>query len=378
MHRTALKMLLIAVTGAGAASAETIYVSTTTNLMTFDSANPATITSNRTVVGLLGGSTLEGIDFRPATGELYAIDNIGQLYRIDPQTAVATPIGEPAPVAGTRFGIDFDPTTDRIRVVSNSGANVRRHPDTGVVEAADQTLAYAPGDPFFGEAASVSAAAYSNNLAGATTTVLYDLEATVANLTRQAPVGEGTLHTVGALDLPITSDLAGFDIRGDDDHGFAVFDGGLGTSLYEIDLGNGRATFRGGLAGSPQITGLAIAPSEGPCLPTATALCLQNDRIRVTATWSTPGGDSGPAAVVALSDESGFMTFFDPSNLEGSIKVIDGCSNNGFFWVFASGLTNLEVAISVVDLLTGEEFPIANPQGRLFSTVASIEALPCD
>jgi hypothetical protein len=378
MRSKAIVWLWAGALAASVASAETIYVSTTTRLLSFDSASPGTVTGDLAVAGLVGGATLEGIDFRPATGELYGLDSLGRLYRIDPATAVATPVGDAIAVPGTRYGMDFNPTVDRIRIVSNSGANVRRHPDTGALVATDGGLAYAAGDPNEGDPAGAGGAAYTNSLAGATSTVLYDLELTNQSLVTQVPPNDGQLNTVGALDHAVTDGFAGFDIAYGAAKGWAAYDAGDGTRLHEIDLVNGRATPRGAIAGSPLVTGLAIAPSEGPCLPTTTALCLQGDRFRVTATWETPAGDSGPARFSQLSHESGLFTFFEESNLEGSIKIIDGCSNNDFYWVFASGLTNLEVSIRVEDLESDAEFFIFNPQGQLFSTIASIQALPCD
>lgn len=371
-------LVVAACLAAATAGAETIYISTTSRLQSFDSGAPGALLADLAVSGLAGGETLEGIDFRPATGELYGLGSTGQLYSIDPDTAVATAVGSAVALAGTRFGMDFNPTVDRIRIVSNSGSNIRRHPVTGALAATDTGLAYAIGDINEGDLPGVAGAAYTNSINGATTTTLYDLELTNDVLATQNPPNSGTLNTVGTLDFANADGFVGFDISVRSGIGWAAFDSGAGTQLYEVDLGNGRATPRGAIAGSPQVTGLTVALTQGPCLPSTTSLCLLNDRFQVNATWATPSGANGSAQVVRLSNESGYMTFFTPGILEATIKVLDGCSNNGHYWVFASGLTNLEVAITVRDLVTGESFPIANPQGQLFNTVASIEALNCN
>ncbi len=70
------------------------------------------------------------IDFRPATGQLYAlgiVDNgptqTGRLYQLNTANAVATPVG---PAFSTslsdafQWEIDFNPTVDRIRVVNTT------------------------------------------------------------------------------------------------------------------------------------------------------------------------------------------------------------------------------------------------------------------
>jgi len=372
-----LASLSFAIANGAVLTAETIYISTASRLQSFSSGAPGALLSDVPIIGLAEGETLEGIDFRPATGELYGLGSSGQLYRLDRVTGAATPIGAPVPIAGTRYGMDFNPTVDRIRIVSNVGANVRRHPDTGALAATDTDLAFAAGDANQGDLPGVPAIAYTNSIAGATTTVLYDIESGNGVLATQIPPNNGTLNTVGTLDVTESDGFAGFDISNRTGTGWAAINSGTGARLYEVDLGNGRASDRGTIVGTPNVTGLTIALSGGPCLPTTTRLCLLDDRFEVTGAWATPAGASGTAQVFELSNESGYMTFFTPGILEATIKVIDGCSNNGYYWVFASGLTNLEVSIVVRDLVTSQEFPISNPQGQLFDTVASIQALPC-
>ena len=87
-----------------------------------------------------------------------------RLYTLNTSSGAATAIGT-APFAtllvGTSFGFDFNPTVDRIRCIGNLGLNLRLHPETGVVAAVDGSLN--PGMP------SITASAYTNNYAGATT-----------------------------------------------------------------------------------------------------------------------------------------------------------------------------------------------------------------
>jgi hypothetical protein len=83
------------------------------------------------------------IDFRPATGELYALSSASKLYVINTSNAsaraVSTTAFSPA-VSGTIASIDFNPTVDRIRLVSNTGQNLRLHPETGAVAATDMNI----------------------------------------------------------------------------------------------------------------------------------------------------------------------------------------------------------------------------------------------
>ena len=50
-----------------------------------------------------------------------------------------------------------------------------------------------------------------------------------------------------------------------------------------------------------------------------------------------------------LTDDSGYLWFFDADNIELIVKVLDGCGVNNRYWVFAGGLTNVEVDIIVTD-----------------------------
>src|SRR5262249_55696184 len=89
------------------------------------------------------------------------------------------------------------------------------------------------------------------------------------------------------------------------------------------------------------------------CSPSATTLCLDDYRFAVTANWASSNGGSGTGNAVALTSDTGYFWFFDAANIEVTIKVLDACSLNGHFWVFASGLTNTGVVLTVTDMATG-------------------------
>jgi hypothetical protein len=196
--------------------AELVALTADGRLARFDRSAPWSAPGIATLSGLAAGEELLGIDFRPATGQLYGLGSTSRLYGIDPQTGVATAIGTgfASPLVGTRFGFDFNPTVDRIRIVSDQGQNLRAHPDTGAVVATDGMLAYATGDAGFGMTPAVAAAAYTNDLAGATSTLLYGIDSARDVLVTQVPPNNGTLNTIGALGLDVTG-VDGFDIGSD-------------------------------------------------------------------------------------------------------------------------------------------------------------------
>jgi len=114
-----------------------------------------------------------------------------------------------------------------------------------------------------------------------------------------------------------------------------------------------------------------VAP--GTCTSDATTLCLNDGRFKVQAHWST-GTSSGAASVVSESGDSGQMYFFNPDNTELTVKVLDACGVNDRYWVFASGLTNVEVLITVTDTHAGRVRQYFNPRGRAFAPVQDVGA----
>lgn len=248
-------------------------------LVTFTANAPEEILSTTRVTGVAGD--LQSIDFRPATGDLYGVgveDGVGTIYTIDTATGAATEVpGSPAlPVSG-EVSIDVNPVADALRIVDSTGTNLRV-PFGSLALVVDGTLAYAATDAAAGTTPSVSAAAYTNSVAGATSTALYDLDAAVGNLVLQA-ANPGTLTTVGALPQAGKVAFSGFDIYkretalGGQQWAFvSLFDKGR-TTFYEIDLATGAAkTFAANpadpasgtdIGSRPHVTDIALAPAQG-------------------------------------------------------------------------------------------------------------------
>ena len=104
-------------------------------------------------------------------------------------------------------------------------------------------------------------------------------------------------------------------------------------------------------------------------------LCLgEGERFRVTARWTTRDG-SGAAHALPLTRDTGAFWFFNASNLEIVLKVLDGCDVNGRYWVFLSGLTNVGVEVTVLDTLSGATWTHAHPSGTPLPTRLDTDAL---
>jgi hypothetical protein len=247
------------------AQAATVYgITSTGNLVQFNSATPGVIAKSVPVTGLQAGETLAGIDFRPATGQLYGLGSGSRLYVIDINTGAATQVGSSGAftVNGTSFGFDFNPTVDRIRVVSDADQNLRLNPITGGLAAADTALSYAAGDPNATANPNVVGSAYTNNFNGATTTTLYGIDSALDIVVTQNPPNNGTLNTVGPLGVNTTG-IVGFDIQTDGggvNSAFASLSPGGGTtsSFYSINLTTGAATLVGSIGSGLSVNDIAV------------------------------------------------------------------------------------------------------------------------
>lgn len=110
------------------------------------------------------------------------------------------------------------------------------------------------------------------------------------------------------------------------------------------------------------------------CAESDTTLCLEGGRFRVETTWATPDGKSGSGHASRLTQDSGTFWFFDQSNIETIVKVLDACSAGGHFWTFGAGLTSVKVTTTVTDTKTGAVRTYINPQGRPFKPIQDTSA----
>lgn len=105
-----------------------------------------------------------------------------------------------------------------------------------------------------------------------------------------------------------------------------------------------------------------ITPKAGTCTGSPVHLCLIQNRFQVQVDWQT-AGTSGQGQVYPLAgtEESGLFWFFNASNVEIIVKVIDGRMTNGYFWVFIGALTNVGFTVTVTDTETGAVRAYTNP-----------------
>ena len=116
----------------------------------------------------------------------------------------------------------------------------------------------------------------------------------------------------------------------------------------------------------------------GPCLEDPNTMCLNDGRFRVHSAFEDFQGNSGVAKQWPLTSDSGYSTFFSDSNVELFIKVLDACSLTGNYWVFASGLTNVDIDLYVEDTESGKVWHARNPLGRVFATALDTQTFFTD
>lgn len=109
-------------------------------------------------------------------------------------------------------------------------------------------------------------------------------------------------------------------------------------------------------------------------LTPSTPLLLNDGRFQVEADWRDFDGNRGQALPFQLTDDSGYFYFFNMENVELVIKVLDGCKNNGHFWFFAAGLTNVEVELRVEDTQTSQVNVYSNVIGEAFQPIQDVRA----
>jgi len=249
----------------------TFYALEGNRLDKFSTSNPETVISSANITGLQAGEKILGIDFRPATGQLYGLGSNSRLYTINPSTGVATfvaalttvPMGSttavPLSLEGTSFGFDFNPVVDRIRIVSNTGQNLRANPITGL------TLVDGRINP---QPASVNGVAYDNNDNDpATGTALYALDILTDQEFEINPPNNGTLVEPLDIKLKIEGD-GGFDIAPRNanvttDIGLAIYEVNKKSTLFRIDVETGETKILAKYDKGVMYSALAISPVAG-------------------------------------------------------------------------------------------------------------------
>jgi len=240
---------------AGAAGAQTLVALTAENqLVRFDGE---TRRAGAPVAVRGADGPLVGIDQRPANGMLYGLTRGGQIVTLDPATGRATPVSQlSVPFdSGGRVVVDFNPAADRLRVMGVNGTNLRVNVETGAA-IVDGQVKYATPE-LAATRPQVTAGAYTNSVAGTTSTQLLTLDTLLGRLNLQSPPNDGVQSPRAALSTSL-SPSAGFDILADGqggNRGFLV----AGGALHTLDLMSGAVTTLGPIANLREVELIDVA-----------------------------------------------------------------------------------------------------------------------
>lgn len=114
---------------------------------------------------------------------------------------------------------------------------------------------------------------------------------------------------------------------------------------------------------------------DATCVSTPSHLCLGN-RFLVYGDWVVPSQErNGYMRALSVTGDSGLFWFFSPDNVEVITKVLNACQDPfNHFWVFASGLTNVEVNMHVDDTVSGQTRLYRNAAGTAFPPIQDTSA----
>ncbi len=148
------------------------------------------------------------------------------------------------------------------------------------------------------------------------------------------------------------------------DRGAPGFDALYGHGVVQAD------------AALTRLDDIVAVEGEG-CVATAERLCLLQNRFAVEVSWTDYAGISGPGIVHPLTGDSGLFWFFNPENVEILVKMVDGCSFNGHYWLYAAATTDVEYHLKVTESARGTIRTFDNPLGTASPAFTSIDAFPC-
>lgn len=194
------------------------------------------------------------------------------------------------------------------------------------------------------------------NTTGAASTLNYEIEGMASDMIPENTIvtldglppgasvtGQVTIPAGGSADIPVRAGVSELD----------------SFSFQDVLLLNS--------ATGDVLTSASVRAFAPGCTPGATQLCLNAGRFRVAVAWRDFQGNEGAGNSIPLTGDTGYFWFFDSSNVELVVKVLDGRDLTDSWWVFYGALSTVEYTLSVTDTLTGATRTYFNPSGQLAS-----------
>lgn len=131
---------------------------------------------------------------------------------------------------------------------------------------------------------------------------------------------------------------------------FDVLEGTVDARVVEALLRNPRVVRVDLSPDRPEPVDERVIAAKVSCVPSATRACVQGGRFGIEVfIFST----NSYAQVFTSSSESAVFWFFSSTNWEVVAKVLNGCSINNNYWVFAAGATSQGYQVNFIDFATG-------------------------
>jgi plastocyanin len=119
----------------------------------------------------------------------------------------------------------------------------------------------------------------------------------------------------------------------------------------------------------------ATDTTPGPCVADATTLCINGGRYKAKISWRTGDGSGvGSAVPIPSAPDSGLFFFFNATNIEMLLKVLNACAVNSRYWVFFAATTNVEFTLTVTDTQSGKVKVYFNPLNSPAAPIQDVDA----
>lgn len=164
----------------------------------------------------------------------------------------------------------------------------------------------------------------------------------------------------------------------------------LGSPNATVDTpADGASDEKPARPGQPPVQTESVLPAVVyGCASSATTLCIDDTsgdkRFAVTVDWATAqgGGASGHGNAISTASlgisRGGLFWFFGADNPEMLVKVLNGCSINGKYWIFYSAGTNVGLTTRVADTKSGTVQTFTNPDLNAAQPVANTAGFACN
>jgi hypothetical protein len=200
----------------------------------------------------------------------------------------------------------------------------------------------------------------------------YSLSADILNFDDLGGVGSLTIATYSDCSWKLTSDSPFLQAAGTGS--------GKGTATVTFCVAANRGAERAAgfsLGGANLLSLTQSASPDTPstaCSSGAETACLL-DHFEARLAFRDSDGQNQAGKPVTLTPQSAYFTFFNSSNIELMMKLLDGREVNGHYWFFYGSLSNIAYAVTLTDTETGDFQLYCNASGT-FRSVGDTNALP--